>query len=96
MKYPGFNLHIRLTTACNADCSYCSCESDVPSDRMLIDDLQKSLIFALDKFLPRTSEKTYCGAEVIGGEVVSLFLFGLSLRFYIRQLPYQYCPYQKQ
>ena len=72
MKYPGFNLHIRLTTACNADCSYCSCESDVPSDRMLIDDLQKSLIFALDKFLPRTSEKTYCGAEVIGGEVMVL------------------------
>ena len=72
MKYPGFNLHIRLTTACNADCSYCSCESDVPSDRMLIDDLQKSLIFALDKFLPRTSEKTYCAAEVIGGEVMVL------------------------
>ncbi|CAC9459283.1 radical SAM protein [bacterium endosymbiont of Bathymodiolus sp. 5 South] len=72
MKYPGFNLHIRLTTACNADCSYCSCESDVPSDRMLIDDLQKSLTFALDKFLPRTSEKTYCGAEVIGGEVMVL------------------------
>ncbi|SSC07922.1 hypothetical protein BTURTLESOX_2200 [bacterium endosymbiont of Bathymodiolus sp. 5 South] len=39
---------------------------------MLIDDLQKSLTFALDKFLPRTSEKTYCGAEVIGGEVMVL------------------------
>jgi hypothetical protein len=38
--------------------------------RMLIDDLQKSLTFALGKFLPRTSEKTYCGAEVIGGEVM--------------------------
>ena len=72
MQYSGFNLHIRLTTACNADCHYCSCESDVASDRMPIDDLQKSLTFALDKFLPRTSKKTYCSAEVIGGEVMVL------------------------
>ncbi len=72
MRYSGFNLHIRLTTACNADCSYCSCESDVPSDRMPIKDLKKSLSFALGNFLSRTSEKKYCGAEVIGGEVMIL------------------------
>ncbi len=70
MQYSGFNLHIRLTTACNADCSYCSCESDVPSDRMTIKDLHQSLSFSLGKFLPRTLEKTYCGAEVIGGEAM--------------------------
>jgi MoaA/NifB/PqqE/SkfB family radical SAM enzyme len=29
MQYSGFNLHIRLTTACNADCHYCSCESAI-------------------------------------------------------------------
>jgi hypothetical protein len=40
---------------------------------MPIDDLQKSLTFALDKFLPRTSKKTYCSAEVIGGEVIFVF-----------------------
>ncbi|CAB5496273.1 hypothetical protein AZO1586I_4, partial [Bathymodiolus thermophilus thioautotrophic gill symbiont] len=59
MQYSGFNLHIRLTTACNADCHYCSCESDVASDRMPIDDLQKSLTFALDKFLTRKSPAAY-------------------------------------
>ena len=72
MKNSSFNLHIRLTTACNADCSYCSCESDVPSDRMSIKNLKKSLSFALDNFLIRGGKKEYCGAEVIGGEVMIL------------------------
>ena len=68
----SFNLHIRLTTACNADCTYCSCESDVPSDRMSIKNLKKSLNFALSNFLKKGPKKTYCGAEVIGGEVMIL------------------------
>jgi radical SAM protein with 4Fe4S-binding SPASM domain len=68
----SFNLHIRLTTACNADCRYCSCESDVSSDRMSINHLKKSLDFALTHFLARSPKKTYCGAEVIGGEVMIL------------------------
>ncbi|SFV85802.1 hypothetical protein MNB_SUP05-SYMBIONT-4-1266 [hydrothermal vent metagenome] len=39
---------------------------------MPIADLKKSLSFALSNFLSRTSEKTVCGAEVIGGEVMIL------------------------
>ncbi len=68
----GFNLHVRLTTACNADCSYCSCDSDIPSDRMSITDLKKSINFALSNFLKRSNPKDYCSAEVIGGEVMIL------------------------
>jgi radical SAM protein with 4Fe4S-binding SPASM domain len=68
----GFNLHIRLTTSCNADCSYCSCDSDVASDRMPINALKKSLHFALTHFLSKSPKKNYCGAEVIGGEVMIL------------------------
>ncbi|CAC9958375.1 hypothetical protein [uncultured Gammaproteobacteria bacterium] len=37
---------------------------------MTIKDLHQSLSFSLENFLPRTSEKTYCGAEVIGGEAM--------------------------
>jgi hypothetical protein len=36
----------------------------VPLDRMTIKDLHQSLSFSLENFLPSTSEKTYCGAEV--------------------------------
>jgi radical SAM protein with 4Fe4S-binding SPASM domain len=68
----SFNLHIRLTTACNADCTYCSCESDVSAGRIPLNDLKKSLDFALTHFLARSPKKTDCGAEVIGGEVMTL------------------------
>lgn len=69
---PSFNLHIRLTTACNADCAYCSCESETPSQRMPLNHLAKSLDFALTHFLVRSPQKRHCNAEIIGGEVMTL------------------------
>lgn len=62
------NLHIRLTTACNARCAYCSCDCDLPSDRMSLDNLEASINFVLE----RVTSKDFCHIEILGGEVLIL------------------------
>lgn len=68
----SLNLHIRLTTACNASCSYCSCEIDKPSDIMPVDEFEKSLKWLINKYKSVSTGLTNCNIEILGGELLIL------------------------
>lgn len=65
-----FTLHVRLTKACNANCTYCSSFMENPDKYMSPDDYLKSLKFTwnmLDELGLKISDLTI---EYVGGEIM--------------------------
>ncbi|MCG7870987.1 MAG: SPASM domain-containing protein [Candidatus Thiodiazotropha lotti] len=70
------NLHIRLTTACNAACTYCSCGPDEPvkhADLPTVDQVISGAEWLLQKTMPKGAERHQrIDLEVLGGEILLL------------------------
>ncbi len=65
-----FTLHVRLTKACNADCSYCSSWQESPDSRMTLGDFKRSLD-SLSKFWELNKISfNYLTIEYVGGEIL--------------------------
>lgn len=65
-----FTLHIRLTHACNASCSYCSSWQRDPDERMTLAELEKCLD-GLEAFWEATGiSPSYLNVEYVGGEIM--------------------------
>lgn len=70
MQARPLTLHIRLTKACNADCSYCSSWQESPERRLSPDSLTKILDFVLDTGPSALGiNPTHLTAQFIGGEI---------------------------
>lgn len=63
-------LHIRLTKACNADCSYCSSWQESPSVRMSPENFTRSLAFIWNKWSQKGIHPEYLTIEYVGGEIL--------------------------
>lgn len=63
-------LHIRLTKACNADCSYCSSWQESPSARMSPDNFKRSIQFIWDTWSKKGIFPEYLTIEYVGGEIL--------------------------
>lgn len=65
-----FTLHLRLTHACNAECSYCSSWQKDPDERMRPADLIRCLE-GLEEFWALTGiSPSYLNVEYVGGEIL--------------------------
>lgn len=65
-----FTLHLRLTHACNAECSYCSSWQKDPDERMRPADLARCLD-GLDQFWALAGiAPSYLNVEYVGGEIL--------------------------
>lgn len=65
-----FTLHIRLTKACNANCTYCSSFQNNPDKFMSVDDFKKSINAFWDKITSLNIQISYLTIEYVGGEVL--------------------------
>ena len=70
------NLHVRLTTACNAACTYCSCGPDDPvklADLPSVDQVVSGVEWLLQKTLPKGAKRhSRIDLEILGGEILLL------------------------
>ena len=65
-----FTLHLRLTHACNAECSYCSSWQKDPSERMHLAELIRCLE-GLEEFWELAGiNPTFLNVEYVGGEIL--------------------------
>lgn len=65
-----FTLHVRLTKACNADCSYCSSWQENPSEQMSPGEYEKSIIYIIKKWKELDIKVDYLTIEYVGGEIL--------------------------
>ncbi|KKN89563.1 hypothetical protein LCGC14_0236950 [marine sediment metagenome] len=72
-------VHIRLTKACNADCSYCSSWQGSPDARMSPAELRRALEFVLSTCWDALGVRpTHITAQFVGGEISSIPLAELK------------------
>ena len=72
---PRLTLHLRMTRACNADCSYCSSWREDPQRYMKPADFKRGIDFIISDVLPLMGFRGRGGAlslEYIGGEILSM------------------------
>jgi len=70
MQANPLTLHVRLTKACNADCSYCSSWQESPDQRMRPKQLEKVVRFILDSAPVELGVKhTHLTVQFLGGEI---------------------------
>lgn len=65
-----FTLHVRLTKACNADCSYCSSWQENPQEQMTVDEYRKSISFIINKWKELGIRVDFLTIEYVGGEIL--------------------------
>jgi len=73
-------LHIRLTTKCNADCSYCSSYSE-KNTIMSFEEFKKSIDWIVRKIdeLRLGADRKNCTIQYVGGEILTLPLSYIKL-----------------
>lgn len=70
MQHRPLTLHIRLTKACNAHCSYCSSWQESPDERLRPEALARIVRFVLDEAPSVLQvEPTHLTAQFVGGEL---------------------------
>lgn len=70
MQAKPLTLHVRLTKACNADCSYCSSWQESPDQRMSPDQLEKIITFILETAPAALGVKhNHLTVQFLGGEI---------------------------
>lgn len=70
-----YTLHVRLTHACNADCSYCSSRLADPGRHMSLDDFTKSCSFIVRELLPvfgHEKRNGHLSIQYVGGEILTV------------------------
>lgn len=70
-----YTLHIRLTHACNADCSYCSSRVAGVASHMKTADFEKACRFIADELLPLLGHKGregHISIQYVGGEILTV------------------------
>lgn len=67
-----FTLHIRLTKACNAECTYCSAWQEDPRKVMTLSECEKSINFIVSLWEKLNLEVEFLCIEYVGGEVLLL------------------------
>jgi radical SAM protein with 4Fe4S-binding SPASM domain len=67
-----FILHIRLTKACNAECTYCSAWQEDPRQIMSSEECSKALNFIFLLWKKLNIEVDFVSVEYVGGEVLLL------------------------
>lgn len=72
MKITPFTMHVRLTKACNANCTYCSSYMENPDKFMSLDSYKKSLDFIWNKLVELNIHITHLNLEYVGGEILLL------------------------
>lgn len=75
----NFTIHLRLTKACNADCTYCSSWQSAPDKYMSAKEALESLRFILDSYMNKT--RTYTSSltvQYLGGEILTIPLGDLK------------------
>ncbi|WP_137297121.1 SPASM domain-containing protein [Psychromonas sp. SP041] len=65
-----FTLHVRLTKACNANCTYCSSFMENPDKYMNLESYQKSIEFFWSKLQEKNINVTNLTIEYVGGEIL--------------------------
>jgi Arylsulfatase regulator (Fe-S oxidoreductase) len=78
-----FTLHVRLTKACNAKCTYCSSWQEDPSQKMSVDEYKKSLEFILLMWNKNKIRVTNLSIEYVGGEILLLDISELKEMVYM-------------
>lgn len=63
-------MHVRLTKACNADCSYCSSWESDPSERMDPENFKRSLSYIWAKWKEKNIHPEFVTIEYVGGEIL--------------------------
>ena len=73
-------LHIRLTSACNADCSYCSSYEDGSTPPLSLDSFQQSLGFIKRLIVEKSlgGSRKNLTVQYVGGEILTLDPFYLE------------------
>lgn len=67
-----FTLHIRLTKACNAECTYCSAWQENPKEIMSMSECEKALLFIFSLWERLNINVNFISIEYVGGEVLLL------------------------
>lgn len=70
-----FTLHVRLTKACNADCSYCSSWTSSPASRMRPPAFADAVDWLVDELLPSLDiggPGSHATLEYVGGEILTV------------------------
>lgn len=77
---PGapFTLHVRLTKACNADCSYCSSWQESPNSKMALIDFKNSLAALYEFWVKNGVYFNYLTIEYVGGEILLMSIEELT------------------
>ena len=70
VEHHPFTLHVRLTKACNADCSYCSSWQENPDKRMSPQQFREALISMYDTWQRLGIQVTHLTIEYVGGEIL--------------------------
>ena len=63
-------LHVRLTKACNADCSYCSSWQESPDQRMSVEEFKKSIRYIHELLIKLRLGTTHIEIQYLGGEIL--------------------------
>lgn len=72
MKITPFTLHVRLTKACNANCTYCSSYMENPDKFMSFENYKFSLDFIWQQLIKLNIHVTHLNLEYVGGEILLL------------------------
>lgn len=65
-----FVLHVRLTKACNADCSYCSSWQESPDNRLTPEKFKESFDWILEQNDKNGIKPTHFSVNYVGGEIL--------------------------
>jgi len=65
-----FTIHVRLTKACNANCTYCSSFMENPDKFMSLKDYKKSITFIWEQLIKLDIHVTNLTIEYVGGEIM--------------------------